>query len=184
MTEPTSANPRVQDILRKIVPSLRKSDRILDVGAGSCEVAKALVDAGFNVKPIDVVNKSLYKNLAPMIYDGKTLPFPDNSFDVVLLITVLHHIKDPIEVLREAKRVAPKIILMEDLHTNIFQKYLTFAMDSFMNREFLGHPHTNKTKEEWEKVFADLDLIVRSTDIHNFWRFFTSGTFILERRYR
>jgi ubiquinone/menaquinone biosynthesis C-methylase UbiE len=178
---PTSTNPRVQDILRKIVPHLRKGYRILDIGSGSCEVAKILRDAGYNIMPLDVVNKSFYPNVLPVLYDGKHLPFRDNSFDIVLLITVLHHIKQPVEILKEAVRVAPKIIVMEDLYRGIFQKYMTFAMDSLLNSEFFGHPHTNMTKEQWEKVFQELNLKITDVNIHDFWRFFTSGTFFLER---
>lgn len=117
--EITSNNPRVQDILRKIIPYFHKEDRILDICAGSCEIAKILINNGFQVKPIDVVNKSIYKDFSPIIYDGKRLPFKDNSFDVVLLITVLHHTKNPEEILREAARVATRIIVMEDLYKNI-----------------------------------------------------------------
>jgi ubiquinone/menaquinone biosynthesis C-methylase UbiE len=179
--DPTSTNPRVQDILRKIVPHLHKKYKILDIGSGSCEVAKSLRDAGYDVTPLDIVNKSFYPDFFPTLYDGKHLPFADNSFDIVLLITVLHHTKQPVEILREAARVAPRIIVMEDLYRGMFQKYMTFAMDSVTNREFFGHPHTNMTREQWEKVFQNLNLKIIDANIHDFWRFFTSGTFYLEK---
>lgn len=173
--------PRIDAILGKIIPYLQKGDRVLDIGSGSCVVAKRLKDSGYEVTLLDVVDKSAYSDFRPIIYDGKHIPFPDNSFDVAFLITVLHHTKEPIEVLKEAARVAPRIIVMEDLYKDVFQKYLTFAMDSFLNREFFGHPHTNMTEREWERVFDKLGLKILDRNIHDFWRFFTSGTFYLER---
>ncbi len=172
---------RTKEVLEKVAPYLKKGDRILDIGSGSCTVARGLKDNGYEITLLDVVDKGIYKDFRPIIYDGKNIPFADNSFDVALLITVLHHTREPVEILREAVRVAPRVIVMEDLHKGLFQKYLTFAMDSFLNQEFLGHPHTNMTKEEWEKVFNKLGLKIIDRNIHNFWKFFTSGTFYLER---
>lgn len=175
------SRPRVKAILGEIMPYLKKGDRILDIGSGSCVVAKGLKDSGYEITLLDVVDKSAYPDFRPIIYDGKNIPFSDNSFDVALLITVLHHTKEPVGILKEAVRVAPRIIVMEDLYNGPFQKYLTFAMDSFLNREFFGHPHTNKTEREWEKVFGKLGLKILDRHIHNFWAFFTSGTFYLVR---
>lgn len=172
---------RVNEILGKIAPYLKEGDRILDIGSGNCTVARELKDSGYKVTLLDVVDKSMYSDLRPMIYDGENIPFPDDSFDVALLITVLHHTKGPVAILKEAARVSPRIIVMEDLYKGFFQKYLTFAMDSFLNREFFGHPHTNMTEREWEKVFSKLELKILDRNIHNFWRFFTSGTFYLQR---
>jgi ubiquinone/menaquinone biosynthesis C-methylase UbiE len=170
---------RLSDILRKISPYLKKEDRIIDIGCGSCEVCKHLQNDGYAVTPVDVKNRSFFRNIKPIIYDGKKLPFPDNSFDVSLLITVLHHTQDPVAVLSEAKRVSKRIIVMEDLYQGKAQKYLTFAMDSILNLEFFGHPHTNMTKEEWEHLFKELKLTKKGENIHDFWKFFTSGTFYL-----
>ncbi len=173
--------PRINPILNEITPYLRKNDRILDIGSGSCVVAKRLQDSGYEVTLLDVIDKSVYSDFRPIIYDGKKIPFPNNSFDVAFLITVLHHAREPIEVLREATRVARRIIVMEDLYKGLLQKYLTFVMDSFLNREFFGHPHTNMTEEHWREVFDKLGLRVLDKKTHNFWKFFTSGTFYLER---
>lgn len=176
-----SRNPRVREILREITPYLKRGDRILDIGSGGCTVAKSLKDNGYEITPLDVIDKSVHQDFRPLIYDGKNIPFPDNSFDVALLITVLHHTKKPVEVLREAVRVAPRIIVTEDLYKGFFQKYLTFAMDSLSNWEFFGHPHTNMMQGQWEEVFRGLGLKILDRNIHNFWTFFTSGTFYLER---
>jgi len=174
-------NSRAKEILNKINPYLKRGDRILDVGSGDCTIARGLERDGYEVTLLDVVDKSVHKGLRPIIYDGKNIPFDDNSFDVALLITILHHTKEPIKVLEEATRVAPRIIVMEDIYKGLFQKYITFVMDSVLNGEFWGHPHMNMTGKEWEGVFDRLGLKIIDKNVHNFWKFFTSGTFYLER---
>ncbi len=174
-------NNRGSEEVKKIEPYLKKTDRILDIGTGGAHVAKALKDAGYAITPLDIKNKSYFEDVQPILYDGKIMPFQDDSFDVSLLLTVLHHTKDPVAILTEAKRVSKRIIVMEDIHSGLIQKYLTFAMDSALNREFFGHPHSNKTEAEWEAVFYDLGLKILDYKSHDFWRFFTSGTFYLER---
>ncbi len=168
-------------MISRIRPYLEKGYRILDIGSGSCHIAKRLKDEGYSVVPLDVKDKSCFDEITPAVYDGKKIPFPDSSFDVSLLVTALHHIREPVSIMEEAKRVSPRIIIIEDLHSSIFQKYLTFAMDSILNREFFGHPHSNKTEAEWGVVFRDLGLRVVDKRISRFWKFFTSGVFYLER---
>ncbi|MEI6238010.1 MAG: class I SAM-dependent methyltransferase [bacterium] len=171
----------VDDRTREVSAYVKKGDRIIDIGSGGCQVSEWLMSQGFDVTPIDISNKSFLGKVKPIIYDGKRIPFADNSFDVALLLTILHHTKDPVSILREAKRVAKRIIVKEDLYKGIIQKYMTFAMDSAINKEFKGHPHTNKTKEEWLRVFKDLELTVLDQKENNFWVFFRNGVFYLRK---
>lgn len=54
-------------------------------------------------------------------------------------------------------------------------------MDSVLNREFFSHPHSNKTEAEWKIVFKKMDLRIVDQKTNNFWRFFTSGMYYLEK---
>ena len=128
------------------------SDRWLDVGCGLRPYEMYFPANSYVGVDIEASGRAPHLKAPDHYYDGRLLPFPDDSFDVALLITVLHHTKKPIEILKEAIRVAPRIIVMEDLYKNLLQKYLTFAMDSLLNLEFFGHPHTNMTQEQWESV--------------------------------
>lgn len=174
-------NDRSRDTIRKIEPYLKKTDRILDIGCGGAHVAKLLKELGYDVTPLDVKNKSYFEEVQPIIYDGMKIPFGNEAFDVSLLLTVLHHIENPLLTLIEAKRVSKRIIIIEDLYDRWFQKYFTFAMDSLLNREFWGHPHSNKTRTEWESTFGKLGLRIIEQKSNKFWKFFTSGTFYLEK---
>jgi SAM-dependent methyltransferase len=158
-----------------------KGESILDIGSGNCALNMQLKNLGFDITGLDIRNKSAYKEIEPVIYDGSTLPFEDNSFDIVQLITVLHHIKDPEKILREAKRVGRKVIVMEDIYESGFQKRVTFIADSINNWEFRGHPHTNKTDREWLKTFEKYDLKVQEKEYYKFLLFFKQSTYILNK---
>ncbi|HCS78498.1 TPA: SAM-dependent methyltransferase [Patescibacteria group bacterium] len=172
---------RVDDILRKITPYLRKKDRILDIGSGFGLVSHELLRRGFTVYPLDIQDRSLFSDVYTHVYDGKKLPFPNNKFDVALLITVLHHVLQPEVLLKDVTRVAKKIILMEDVYESEFERYATYAMDSIVNAEFVGHPHSNKTDRQWREVFKKLRLKVTDCQSEKFWGLFTSMIYDLKR---
>lgn len=63
---------------------------------------------------IEVANRRKEgRNIAFQVADVHKLPFPDNSFDLALLQSILHHDDRPADVIREAFRVAPVILIHE-----------------------------------------------------------------------
>jgi SAM-dependent methyltransferase len=48
-----------------------------------------------------------------LVANAHQLPFPDNSFDLALVQSILHHDDNPRSVIREAFRVAPEILVHE-----------------------------------------------------------------------
>ena len=48
------------------------------------------------------------------VFDGLTVPFEDNAFNVVLFSDVLHHTADPFVLMREAHRVSSQHVLIKD----------------------------------------------------------------------
>ncbi|PIQ91830.1 MAG: SAM-dependent methyltransferase [Parcubacteria group bacterium CG11_big_fil_rev_8_21_14_0_20_39_14] len=148
---------RAKNMVGQIERYLNKKDKILDIGAGTCNICEILIKNRFNVIPLDVKNLSFVDGIKPIIYDGDKIPFENDEFDVSLILFVLHHIPNS-EILLEAKRVSKKIIIIEEIYTNIFNKYLTYFIDSLLNLEFIGHPHTNKTDKEWKLLFGQLGL--------------------------
>lgn len=90
--------------------------KILEIGCGSGEYTKALIAAGINVYATDVSEKML--KLAQLkvgtgarvrffLSDVLQLPLPDNSLDVVIGNSILHHL-DSEKALSEILRVLKK----------------------------------------------------------------------------
>ena len=168
---------RANNSYNEIKEYLSKDDKILDIGSGTCNICQILKNNLYNCTAVDIKNKSILSNITPIIYDGKKLPFKDKSYDVALLLTVLHHTSNPESILKEAKRVAKRIIIIEDVYLNIFHKYLTFFIDSLSNFEFTKHPHSNKKDIEWKNLFNKLGLSL--VDVKKNHCFFM----IIQRRY-
>lgn len=164
-----------------ITPFLLNRNEILDIGSGFCRIARILRDKGYQVTPVDIQNLSIVEEIRPIICDGKKLPFTNNSFDTALLLTVLHHTADPEAILKEANRVSKEIIIIEDIYKNTGQKYFTFVMDSLINLEFFGHPHTNKSDVGWKKLFEGLNINLKGSRYKTIWKGFLTAAYFLEK---
>src|SRR6266540_1970897 len=148
------AAPRAQESVDHFGHLLRNGETILDIGAGICDITQVLQSRGYTVTALDVQDFSYVPGIHPVLYDGTKMPFADQQFDTAIILTVLHHTTHPEAVLDEALRVAKRVIITEDIYSNSLHKYLTFGMDSLLNLEFFGHPHSNKTDEQWQALFA------------------------------
>jgi len=155
--------------------------KILDIGCGPAGITYLLKQDKQDVEAIDIRNKSVFNAVIPTLFDGKHFPYQDNSFDICLILTVLHHAVDPEALLREAKRVCRgNIIVIEDIYTNKFQLNLTKFTDSLVNLEFRGHPHNNKTYQGWIELFASLNLKVIQSRQRVFLGLFSQADFLLK----
>ena len=175
---------RAAALAAQVRPFLNPGDRLLDIGSGTCQVAAALIAQGFDVTLLDIVDKSLTPNLHPQLFDGGRLPFPDNAFDVALLLTVLHHIPRPDDTLAEARRVAARLIIIEDVFASPAEKWVTWIGDSWLNLEIFGHPHANRSDPAWRATFERLGLRVLQTHQRLTWFFpfrFRHATYLLSR---
>ena len=168
---------------KKLVSSFEKfcnkGERILDIGCGTCNITEILSNKGFNISPLDIRDVSVVDGINPLIYDGERVPFKDNEFDKSIILTVLHHTPNPVEILKEAKRVSQEIIIIEDVYSNWFGKYWTYFFDSLFNLEFFGHPHSNKSDREWKEVFNDLGLKLVDTQYFRTFLVFKLATYYL-----
>ena len=127
-----------------------KGRRILDVGMGSGSISYFLNKKGFEVTSVDVSNLSIYDDLKPVLYDGHKLPFKNNEFDTAVIIHVLHHCDDGPEVLVEAKRVAKRVVLIEDTFRNKWEWLLVASFDSLTNGELWWHKY--RKVSEWKRI--------------------------------
>jgi SAM-dependent methyltransferase len=174
---------RVQEKLAAIGSYLDPAGRILDVGAGNCILCQELGRHGYDVVPVDLKNFSFVDEIVPVVYDGTTLPFSDDSFDMALVITVLHHAPDPDAVLSEVRRVARRIIVIEEIYENLLEKYFTYVIDSLFNLEFFNHPRSNRTDAAWRETFQGLRLDVSAAVYSRSLGLLRRVTYVLVRAY-
>jgi ubiquinone/menaquinone biosynthesis C-methylase UbiE len=88
---------------------------VLDLGCGFGAYGSALQSAGLNCFGCDINFEYLRRAVAfglRVANVDSALPFPDGSFDTVLILEVLEHVRDVDTLLREAFRVARKNVLL------------------------------------------------------------------------
>jgi SAM-dependent methyltransferase len=124
--------------------------QVLDIGVGSGGINSLLQAQGYFVVGVDIADISMFEQIAPIIYDGATLPFKSKEFDTALIVNVLHHCEDGMRVLSEAKRVANRVVIIEDTYRNKAEKMVVGITDAMMNGEFYSHPYY--TVNEWHSL--------------------------------
>jgi SAM-dependent methyltransferase len=157
---------REASIQRHLQPHLPPGASILDIGAGSCKLARRLaVRRHLDVTAIDVVDHK-YIDFPLTLYDGTRLPFGDNSFDISLLVFALHHAPDPRSLLLEATRVTRSALLVvEDSPRNSVERRLWRAWDYSLNHEphsDIPVAHEAMSIPEWDRLLRDASLSPRS----------------------
>ncbi len=80
----------------KVIGCFPSDARILEIGGGTGYQAKRLTQDGYAVDSIDLPlsNYSDHQEFPVQPYDGKNIPFPTSSFDVIFSSNVLEHVKD------------------------------------------------------------------------------------------
>lgn len=104
----------------------------------------------------------------PVIFDGETIPYPDNSFDATIVAYTLHHTWHPEKVLKEIMRVTRnRIIVSEDLlktrHHIPFEVLKDIVANCFSAHITMQY----KTVGEWEEIFSQLGLITMERIFHS-----------------
>jgi ubiquinone/menaquinone biosynthesis C-methylase UbiE len=150
---------------------IKKGSKILDLGCGPGIAGKTFQEFfQANLLGVDIKDRRI-NDIPFQLIDGKTLPFPENSFDVTLINYVLHHSQDPIALLKEAKRVTrDKIIIFEDLNQGYLSKLFCWLHGISYDKLFGNPTKTSFNSEKgWEKIFKELGLnIVFKKRISNF----------------
>jgi ubiquinone/menaquinone biosynthesis C-methylase UbiE len=85
---------------------------VLDVGTGTGLFAEGFAACGLQVAGIDA-NPAMIEAARRLVPEGRfrhapaeVVPHPDGAFDLVFMGLVLHETDDPVQALREARRVA------------------------------------------------------------------------------
>jgi len=144
--------------LKPLLDYTNSGDRVLDVGCGNGRLLGALenkqidyIGIDNSLKLIDEAKKRFPRGNF-QVADALNLPFPENYFDKIYSIAVLHHIPSKefrLRVLEEIKRVLkPKGLLILTVW-NLWQRKT--AWKSFFNKAFLKI--LGKTKLDFKDIF-------------------------------
>jgi len=141
---------------------------LLDVGCGDGYFTIQYRDRGKPIRitaldaapeALKVAEKAAGKTpITFIVADGVHLPYRDDSFDVVLLQSILHHAADPATIVQESFRVAPRVVIHDpngnNLGLKLIEKTSRYHIDH-NERSYRPHLLRKWVKDAGGVVIAD-----------------------------
>ena len=145
---------------------------VLDVACGTGEWLEACADQNCSVSGVDLSAKAIAvcQERLPQgefyAQPAETLPFDDDSFDVVTCLGSLEHFVDPASSLKEMARVARADAKIVILVPN--KDFLTRRLGLFGGTYQVDAKEVVRTLEEWDALFVagGLSVAERWRDLH------------------
>ncbi len=137
---------------------LSKVKSILDIGCGTGILYEVLREENYQGKYTGTdlspdmleVGRKRYKGIDLRTMDCEKLDFPSKSHDVVFMRSVLHHIPNPVNAIKEMKRVSKKTIIIGEPARNIltsFPRYLSKKLTTHFDED-----HTHYSVRQIQKL--------------------------------
>ena len=169
---------------------------ILDLGTGTAQIPVELcqrsedcrvmaVDAAINMLEIAKFNidvAGMLHRIQLQKVDAKNMDFPDGMFDAVVSNSIIHHIPEPLDCLREAVRVTKPTgtLFFRDLLRPGSQQELDHLVQTYTGQEnthsqqmFRESLHAALTLDEIQDMVGQLGFdrqsVVQNTDRHWTW---------------
>ena len=168
--KPLQGNAHLEGLRRRI--GVTAGDSVLDVACGLGEWLHVCLESGARVAGVDLAERAIEYCERHMpageFHAGpaETLPFPDDSFDVVSCLGSLEHFVDPVVALKEMARVAKVDARFLILVPNA--DFLTRKLGLFGGTRQKDAKEVVRTLDEWEALFRAAGLSVRERwkDLH------------------
>lgn len=145
-------SPQEQERLRRQAEFLREhlhprirlnpGQRVLEIGCGvGAQLGILSRFPGVDLVGVDRSPEQLeearrrFPHLELHLADAEALPFPGRSFDQVIIFFVLEHVREPLPILREARRV--------------LKRHGVLTVTEVFNHTFFTHPETGRLRELW-----------------------------------
>jgi len=126
----------------------RAGEKILDIGSASGFTFK-----GTELEPyVTFVDLDLYDMPNFFQMDAHNLTFPDKSFDVAILGDILEHVEDPVQVLKEARRVAKRLVITVPDEANWAENYHPYSSVE----DLIRNENVSSVEELAEKAGPDV----------------------------
>lgn len=134
-------------MIRQIPKNKRVS--ILDIGCGTGILYELLKDEKFDFAYTGVdlsdsmieVGKKRYPGIDLRVMDSENLEFANKSFDVVFMRSVLHHLPNPVQALKEMQRVSKGTIIVSEPLRNVMTELPRWAAKKFTKHFDPEHTH-------------------------------------------
>jgi SAM-dependent methyltransferase len=158
-----------------VAPHLDRGMTVLDVGCGEGYVGEELAARGVKEAwGVDILDLRRNKEGPFRLYDGRSLPFADDHFDLVMLNFVLHHVPDELKIglVREALRVSRgKLFVLEDTPTTAFDRFVSNRHgDAYRRKIDSDAPFGFLTPTEWRWLFRGMGLEPETAELSRFCR--------------
>jgi SAM-dependent methyltransferase len=152
---------RVKVLGGHIASLLQPDARVLDVGCGDGLLARRIMEQrpDVTIHGVDVLVRG-QTHIPVTEFDGLHIPAEDRSYDCVMFVDVLHHAADQMALLREARRITRRQILIKD-HTR--EGLLAAPRLQFMDwvgnaRHGVRLPYDYWPATRWREAFTELKL--------------------------
>lgn len=155
---------RLQSLHQVIVSNLHAGDHVLDVGCGSGALGQTIIHSPKCPPRVKVTGLEKLRRgnelSAVKFYDGQKIPYPDKSFDVVILADVVHHAADPHNLIYECSRVSRRVLIIKDHKVEGFLAQQRISLMDWASNVQYGIPclYRYNTLKEWKKMIGELGL--------------------------
>jgi len=144
--------------LARLIPP---NSRVIDIGCGDGLIASEIMKTRPDLK-IKGVEVLIYKktHIPISLFDGAHVQVEDGSCDAAIMVDVLHHSDDGEALLREARRIAKKTIIIKDVVNDGFLADFTLRwMDRLGNERYgVACPFNFWPQQRWQDTFTRLGL--------------------------
>lgn len=158
---------RVAVLAKYLSAMIEPGSSVLDIGCGDGKLDCLLVEKveGMRIEGAEIQPRADCA-ITCRAFDGVHLPFADESFDGCMFVDVLHHAPDAAAILREARRVSKKFILIKDhLAESALAHFRLRVMDWVGNRAHgVALPYNYLSIKQWQQLYSAVGLTVDKTE--------------------
>jgi len=190
--EDTMKEPILESFLRKmrmnqVLPIIKKypNSKLLDIGCGFnykflLEVEPYISEGyGIDLKVPELRNGKIKTKQIKL---NDKLPYNGNSFDFVIMLAVLEHLDQPIEIVKEIERILkPKgklILTVPSRNSKPVLEFLAYKM-KIVNEEEINDHKKYYNYKDLEKLFKKTDKL--KIQEHKYFQFFMNNFCVVNK---
>jgi len=148
-------------LAKKIAFLCKDNSTILDFGCDNGSVSKMIMDFNPSLKIVGVdIQGNRPSQIPRRLYQGRKVPYPDKTFDIVLSLDVLHHTKNIPYFVKEMKRLSKRYLIIKDHAVyGPVSRWLVCFSDYMFNMPYrIKCAFNYPTMGEWGGLFHKLKL--------------------------